>query len=87
MRSVSIARFKDSLSEFVAAAEAGEEVVVTRHGKPTVRLIAFEEDPKTLQAKIIDELVAFGKDNRHRFGPTTTSEISGWIREGRRWAD
>jgi prevent-host-death family protein len=35
---VSIAEAKNQLSELVRAVERGEEVVITRHGKPVARL-------------------------------------------------
>lgn len=39
-RRVSIAQAKDHFSEIVQAAERGEVVVVTRRGKPVVRLVS-----------------------------------------------
>ena len=39
----SVATTKDKLSSLIDKALAGEEVVITRHGKPTVRL-AIETD-------------------------------------------
>ncbi|URW74389.1 type II toxin-antitoxin system Phd/YefM family antitoxin [Sphingomonas donggukensis] len=38
MATYSIAGAKDQLSRLIAAAEAGEHVVITRHGKPAVEL-------------------------------------------------
>lgn len=40
MHTVSIAQAKTQLSSLIHAAEQGEEVVLTRHGKPVVRLVA-----------------------------------------------
>ena len=39
-RQVSIAQAKDHFSEIVQAAERGEVVVVTRRGKPVVRVVS-----------------------------------------------
>lgn len=39
-RTVSLAEAKAHLSELVAAVEAGEDVIVTKRGKPVVRLVA-----------------------------------------------
>lgn len=36
---------KTNLSKLVARAEAGEEVVIARNGKPVARLIAVERKP------------------------------------------
>lgn len=35
---------KANLSQLIREAEAGETVIVTRHGRPTVRLALVEED-------------------------------------------
>jgi prevent-host-death family protein len=43
---VNIAEAKARLSELVARAEAGEEVVIARHGKPAVTLTPTPERPK-----------------------------------------
>ena len=40
MLSVPIHQAKGQLSELIRAAEQGEQVVLTRHGKPVVRLVA-----------------------------------------------
>jgi prevent-host-death family protein len=37
---VSLADAKARLSELIARAEAGEEIVVTRHGQPVARIVA-----------------------------------------------
>lgn len=42
MTSMNIAEAKSKLSELVARAEAGEEVIIARGGKPVVRLVATE---------------------------------------------
>lgn len=42
MQTVSIAQAKDQLSSLIHAVEEGEEVVLTRHGKPVVRLVAAQ---------------------------------------------
>ena len=47
MRLVAINKEKDQLSALIHAVEEGEEVVLTRHGKPTVRLV--RDNQKTQQ--------------------------------------
>lgn len=42
MAHYSVAKAKDSLSSLIAKAEAGEEVIITRHGRPAVELRAVE---------------------------------------------
>lgn len=40
MSRVSVAQAKNHLSELIVRVEAGEEISVTRHGKPVARLVA-----------------------------------------------
>jgi prevent-host-death family protein len=87
MRHVAIAEFKDKLSEYVAAVEAGEEVIITRHGKAAARVSpvgrrteerrkqAFEALERT--AKTQERLRAAG----YRASPDDWIE---WKNEGRR---
>ncbi len=46
MTTMNIAEAKSKLSELVARAEAGEEVVIARNGKPSVRLQPVEPAPR-----------------------------------------
>lgn len=39
---------KTRLSQLVERAEAGEEIVIARNGKPAVRLVPVEEEPRSL---------------------------------------
>lgn len=39
---ISVSEAKAQLTELVRRAEAGEEVVLTRHGQPAVRLVAAQ---------------------------------------------
>jgi prevent-host-death family protein len=45
MRSVSVAEAKAKLSEIIQAVVAGEDIRITRHGQPVVRLVA--EHPRS----------------------------------------
>jgi len=44
-RQISIAQAKAEFAALVARAEAGEEIIVTRNGKPVARLTALGETP------------------------------------------
>lgn len=46
MTTMNIAEAKSKLSELVARAEAGEEVVIARNGRPRVRLTPVETAPR-----------------------------------------
>lgn len=53
MTRVSVAEAKNHLSELIARAEAGEEISVTRHGKPVARLVAaMVIDPEEQRARV-----------------------------------
>jgi prevent-host-death family protein len=64
MLSVPIHQAKGQLSELIRAAEQGEQVVLTRHGKPVVRLLAEvgdvnETERERLTAQAQADLRAF----------------------------
>jgi len=46
----SVAATKDNLSRLIDKALAGEEVVITRHGKPTVELRVVPSKPQDAEA-------------------------------------
>jgi prevent-host-death family protein len=48
MKSVSLADAKARLSALVEEAHAGEEVCITRHGKPMARLVPVEKPKKPI---------------------------------------
>ena len=52
MRHVSLAHAKAHLSDLMAKVEAGEEVIITRHGKPVahVRPVAAQKEPLDCEA-------------------------------------
>lgn len=43
MTDVSIQDLKQNLSAYLARAESGEDLVVTRHGRPLVRIVAVTQ--------------------------------------------
>lgn len=83
MKHVPVATFKDKVSEYIAKAQAGEEVIVTRHGKPTVKLVAVEDERRANHREAIRGLFEIGRAVYERHGPTSPEEIRGWIEEDR----
>lgn len=53
MTTMNIAEAKAKLSELVARAEAGEEVVIARNGRPSVRLVAADADARSKRRRPI----------------------------------
>ena len=84
MRNVPIAEFKDRCSEFVAAAEAGEDIVITRHGREVARVTGITDDKQERKRAAVEAMSRIGQAVLARHGPTTAAEIREWIEEGRR---
>lgn len=53
---------KTRLSELVAAAEAGEDVVLARNGTPAARLVAIREEHRPVQLGRLAGQIALGDD-------------------------
>ena len=51
MAEYSVATTKDKLSSLIDKALAGEEVIITRHGKPTVELRMIAGEPKSVRTR------------------------------------
>jgi prevent-host-death family protein len=81
MKQVPVAAFKDRVSQYIAEAEAGDEIMITRHGKPTVRLVAVEADKMKGQREAITALWALGQKIKKERGPTPIGDIVQWVRE------
>ncbi|NMG39532.1 type II toxin-antitoxin system prevent-host-death family antitoxin [Chelativorans sp. ZYF759] len=81
MREIGLFEAKNRLSELVGKAEKGEEIVITRRGKPAARLVALRnDDDKRHQA-----LEAVARIRELRKGLTLGGlDIKELINEGRR---
>jgi len=55
---------KTHLAELLRKAEAGEEVVITRRGKPVARLVQFRETDTGARQEIVQELRNFRKQTK-----------------------
>jgi prevent-host-death family protein len=59
---ISVTDAKAQLTDLVRRAEAGDEVILTRHGQPAVQLVAIRKkplDPAT-RRKILEDISASG---------------------------
>ncbi|HTH28827.1 MAG TPA: type II toxin-antitoxin system prevent-host-death family antitoxin [Sphingobium sp.] len=84
MRHVAVSEFKDKASELIAAAERGEEIVITRHGRPAVRLVPVEGGFD--MAKRVAALEGFRQlreQMRARGQSVSVEEAIAWKNEGR----
>jgi len=87
METVGLFEAKTHLSELVARAEHGEEVIITRHNKPVARLVPMGEVSPELYRRRLDAAAALqvvGRAMAKRGGPVTLEEILAWRDEGRR---
>lgn len=87
METVGLFEAKTHLSELIARAERGEEVIITRHNKPVAKLVPIGEVSPELVARrrqALAELQAIGRKMIARGGPITVEEILQWRDEGRK---
>jgi prevent-host-death family protein len=90
METVGLFEAKTHLSELIARAERGEEVVITRHNKPVAKIVPITKpgraSPELVQQRreAIKGMQAIGREMEARGGPITVEEILEWVREGRR---
>jgi len=56
MSSHSIAETKNRLAELVTRAEKGEEITITRHGRPVAKLSGLKPAPKPITREAIEWL-------------------------------
>jgi len=54
---------KNRLSELLEAAENGEEVVITKHGRPVAKLIAVREFDRAKAREAAEWLIEFRKSH------------------------
>ncbi len=56
---VPVSEAKAQLTELVRRAEAGDEVILTRHGQPAVRLVPLAKEPdRATRRRLLEELRA-----------------------------
>jgi prevent-host-death family protein len=75
---------KTRLSELLDRVERGEQIVITRHGKPIARLIPEGGYDRAAAVAAVEELTRFRKELAARGVRFTTKEILVLRDEGRR---
>lgn len=79
MSSVTAYEAKTHFSALLARAEQGEQVTITKHGRPVARLVPVAEGPKMSKAEAVRRLREFRET--HSLGGITIKEL---INEGRK---
>lgn len=54
MTSVAVSKLKAKLSEYLARAKAGEEVLVTERGRPVARIVPIAEDRTGIDPRLLE---------------------------------
>jgi prevent-host-death family protein len=75
---------KSRLSELLDWVEKGEQIVITRHGKPIARLVPEGRPDRSAALAALDALTAYRADLEAQGVRLTTEEILGLRDEGRR---
>ncbi len=86
-RHVPISEFKDHASQLFAAVEEGEEIIVTRHGKPVVVMNAATRNAEDREARARAALASMDarRERLRAAGMTATvEEVIAWKNEGQR---
>ena len=86
MESIGLFEAKTHLSELIARAERGEEVIITRHNKPVAKLVPVNGRPPFDAEKrrlAIEDLLRLREDLLQAHGSMTTEEVVRLVRDGR----
>lgn len=84
---------KTHLSSLVESVEQGEEIVITRRGKPVARLMPYGKPDQEARRRQVEKAIAGMRKLRERvekrrirlgLPPLTQKEIKAMIEEGRR---
>lgn len=75
MATVNVHEAKTQLSRLLAQAEAGEEVVIARSGRPVARLVPFSDPPCPRRFGAMREEISV--DDRF-FEPLPEAELAAW---------
>ena len=73
---ISVTEAKSRLTDLVRRAEAGDEVVLTRHGQPAARIVPIAQKPSRNEREaLLDALEGAGKAD---FGPDA-ARAADWL--------
>lgn len=85
MREIPASEAKTHLAQLLDAAERGETVAITRHGKRIARLVPEEEQHRQKVKQAFENMKRLAKERREKFGPVTIDEILAWRHEGHKY--
>jgi len=85
MKTVQASEAKTRLLQLLDEVEAGETVLITRHGRPIARITPEADRRRAEVAAAIQRIRALGRRVRERNGPITAHELMALRDEGRRF--
>jgi prevent-host-death family protein len=84
MKHIGMSEAKINLSALVEEVEKGVDVVITRHGRPVAKLVAYEGGiSDAIVAKRKQAIAEIREMARRRGLRISIDELKGWIDEGR----
>lgn len=83
MRTVAIFEAKNRLSELLSAVELGEEITITRHGRPVARIVSAHAPPDAAQSQRERVSSTMAELRKLRQGTTLGAPLSEAIADGR----
>jgi prevent-host-death family protein len=92
MKRVGIFEAKTNLSRLIEQVEKGQDVTITRNGKPVAQLVPVTQEPRRDAAEFTPQKIERRQQalkrlreiaNELKINPTQ-AEIKSWINEGRR---
>ena len=85
MREIPASEAKTHLAQLLDAAELGETVAITRHGKRIARLVPEQQQQQEKVAAAIESIKRLARERREQFGPVSVEEIVSSIHEGHKY--
>jgi prevent-host-death family protein len=85
-QSIGLFEAKTHLSELVARAEQGEEVIITRHNRPVAKIVPVQAAAPfdaERRRRALTALRRIGQEIARTQGPVTQDEVVDWVRESR----
>ncbi len=70
---IAVSEAKAQLTDLVRRAQAGDDVVLTRHGRPTVRLVPVDANPAEAEKRAAIEAIRARVAERAVFRPADRS--------------
>ena len=85
MREIPASEAKTHLVRLLDAAQRGETIAITRHGRRVARLVPDEDGRRARVQRALNNIERRARERREKFGPVTVEEILAWRHEGHKY--